>query len=132
MTELIFSKNIIIIIALMHVWEQNSLQEWRIISFISHQNSLRLQSLCLGNSSFQPCCTSWQIICGKLCKFTINYYFQNKVCLLNLLVWCKHAQGLLLVLIKLHIIPGGGGVLPYMGYTGMCQREGYNYNFQAV
>ena len=26
--------------------------------------------------------------------------------------------------------PGGGGVLPYMGYTGMCHCEGYG--FQAV
>ena len=26
--------------------------------------------------------------------------------------------------------PGGGGVLPYMGYTGMCRCEGYG--FQAV
>ena len=25
---------------------------------------------------------------------------------------------------------GGGGVLPYMGYIGMCRREGYG--FQAV
>ena len=27
-------------------------------------------------------------------------------------------------------IPGGGGVLPYMGYMGMCRCEGYG--FQAV
>ena len=26
--------------------------------------------------------------------------------------------------------PGGGGVLPYMGYIGMCRCEGYG--FQAV
>ena len=26
--------------------------------------------------------------------------------------------------------PGGGGVLPYMGYTGMCRCEGYG--FQVV
>ena len=26
--------------------------------------------------------------------------------------------------------PGGGGVLPYMGYIGMCCSEGYG--FQAV
>ena len=26
--------------------------------------------------------------------------------------------------------PGGGGVLPYMGYMGMCRCEGYG--FQAV
>ena len=26
--------------------------------------------------------------------------------------------------------PGGGGVLPYMGYIGMCCCEGYG--FQAV
>ena len=26
--------------------------------------------------------------------------------------------------------PGGGGVLPYMGYIGMCRGEGYG--FQAV
>ena len=26
--------------------------------------------------------------------------------------------------------PGGGGVLPYMGYIGMCHCEGYG--FQAV
>jgi len=26
--------------------------------------------------------------------------------------------------------PGGGGVLPYMGYIGMCRRE--EYGFQAV
>ena len=26
--------------------------------------------------------------------------------------------------------PGGGGALPYMGYTGMCRGEGYG--FQAV
>ena len=26
--------------------------------------------------------------------------------------------------------PGGGGVLPYMGYIGMCRCEGYD--FQAV
>ena len=25
---------------------------------------------------------------------------------------------------------GGGGVLPYMGYIGICRREGYG--FQAV
>ena len=30
-----------------------------------------------------------------------------------------------------HSIPGGGGgVLPYMGYIGMCRCEGYG--FQAV
>ena len=23
--------------------------------------------------------------------------------------------------------PGGGGVLPYMGYTGMCRCEGYGF-----
>ena len=28
------------------------------------------------------------------------------------------------------IAPGGGGVLPYMGYIGMCLCEGYG--FQAV
>ena len=28
------------------------------------------------------------------------------------------------------IDPGGGGVLPYMGYIGMCRCEGYG--FQAV
>ena len=27
-------------------------------------------------------------------------------------------------------MPGGGGVLPYMGYIGMCRCEGYG--FQAV
>ena len=26
--------------------------------------------------------------------------------------------------------PGGGGLLPYMGYIGMCHCEGYG--FQAV
>ena len=26
--------------------------------------------------------------------------------------------------------PGGGGILPYMGYIGMCHCEGYG--FQAV
>ena len=26
--------------------------------------------------------------------------------------------------------PGGGGILPYMGYIGMCRCEGYG--FQAV
>ena len=26
--------------------------------------------------------------------------------------------------------PGGGGVLPYMGYIGMCRCEGYG--FQAI
>ena len=26
--------------------------------------------------------------------------------------------------------PGGGGVLPYVGYIGMCRCEGYG--FQAV
>ena len=24
-------------------------------------------------------------------------------------------------------IPGGGGVLPYMGYIGMCRCEGYGF-----
>ena len=28
------------------------------------------------------------------------------------------------------LFPGGGGVLPYMGYIGMCRCEGYD--FQAV
>ena len=28
------------------------------------------------------------------------------------------------------ITPGGGGVLPYMDYIGMCRCEGYG--FQAV
>ena len=28
------------------------------------------------------------------------------------------------------IKPGGGGILPYMGYIGMCGCEGYG--FQAV
>ena len=27
-------------------------------------------------------------------------------------------------------LPGGGGVLPYMGYIGVCRCEGYG--FQAV
>ena len=31
---------------------------------------------------------------------------------------------------KLVMSPGGGGVLPYMGYIGMCRCEGYG--FQAV
>jgi len=31
--------------------------------------------------------------------------------------------------VQLYIVPGGG-VLPYMGYTGMCRCEGYG--FQAV
>ena len=33
-------------------------------------------------------------------------------------------------LILLYAIPGGGGVLPYMGHIGMCRCEGYD--FQAV
>ena len=28
------------------------------------------------------------------------------------------------------VVSRGGGVLPYMGYIGMCRREGYD--FQAV
>ena len=32
--------------------------------------------------------------------------------------------------IEIMWIPGGGGVLPYMGYIGMCRCEGYD--FQAV
>ena len=36
----------------------------------------------------------------------------------------------LLQLFKTHCFPGGGGVLPYMGYIGMCRCEGYG--FQAV
>ena len=31
---------------------------------------------------------------------------------------------------KIHARGGGGGVLPYMGYIGMCRCEGYG--FQAV
>ena len=27
-----------------------------------------------------------------------------------------------------HTIPGGGGVLPYMGYIGMCGPEGYGFS----
>ena len=30
----------------------------------------------------------------------------------------------------MNLTPGGGGVLPYMGYMGMCRCEGYG--FQAV
>ena len=29
-------------------------------------------------------------------------------------------------------VGGGGGVLPYMGYIGMCRCERYGYGFQAV
>ena len=32
--------------------------------------------------------------------------------------------------LSIGIKPGGGGVLPYMGYIGMCRCEGYG--FQAV
>ena len=28
---------------------------------------------------------------------------------------------------KVWQIPGGGGVLPYMGYTGMCRSTGYAF-----
>ena len=28
------------------------------------------------------------------------------------------------------LLPGGGGILPYMGYIGMCHCEGYG--FQTV
>ena len=31
---------------------------------------------------------------------------------------------------SLNLAPGGGEVLPYMGYIGMCRCEGYG--FQAV
>ena len=30
----------------------------------------------------------------------------------------------------LGMAPGGGGVLPYIGYTGMCRWRGYG--FQAI
>ena len=33
---------------------------------------------------------------------------------------------------KLEIHPGGGGVLPYMGYIGMCGPKGYGFSAVLV
>jgi len=38
--------------------------------------------------------------------------------------------GINVLFLVLHNPPLGGGVLPYMGYIGMCRCEGYG--FQAV
>ena len=55
----------------------------------------------------------------------------------NLKLWLTKVQTIQAALMSLTIdgssiqyYPGGGGVLPYMGYIGMCRCEGYG--FQAV
>ena len=33
---------------------------------------------------------------------------------------------------QLNLVPGGGGVLPYMGYIGMCGPKGYGFSAVLV
>ena len=36
------------------------------------------------------------------------------------------------VTMRSYVIPGGGGVLPYMGYIGMCGPKGYGFSAVLV
>ena len=44
----------------------------------------------------------------------------------------RHSNRLGLTLMCLGITRGGGGVLPYMGYIGMCGPKGYGFSAVLV
>ena len=55
-----------------------------------------------------------------------NFLLSSAICLDSATIGFKSEKGE----IFFNTVVPGGGALPYMGYIGMCRREGYG--FQAV
>ena len=74
--------------------------------------------------------TFWRSLTIKLFVGTVNCKFHHICCVQEAITGLPKARFRRRCTHVSNLTPGGGGVLPYMGYRGMCRGEGYG--FQAV